>query len=166
MILDYKYIEQLIEAYFNGETTIEEEKILRTFFCQEQLPKSMVRYRDLFIYEQSEPKADCLGADFDAKMMKMLEDEDVMGSTKTVKFAKITQMVHSAFHSLQPFFRAAAIVAVVITIGNASQALFNDTSREQRGVAQIETQNGKNMADVQVQNADSLASDTLKVFNN
>ncbi|MCF0209145.1 MAG: hypothetical protein HUK07_06805, partial [Bacteroidaceae bacterium] len=64
-----------------------------------------------------------------------------------------------------PFFRAAAVVAVVITIGTASQALFNDASREQTGVAKIETQNGKNMADVQLQNADSLKADTLKVFN-
>ncbi|MCF0192919.1 MAG: pyruvate ferredoxin oxidoreductase [Prevotella sp.] len=165
MIQDYKYIEQLLEAYFNGETTIEEEKILRTFFCQEELPKSMVQYRELFVYEQTEPQTDRLSADFDAKIMQLIADEEAKNSTKVVKFAKVSGMTHSVMRALQPFFRAAAVVAVVITIGTASQALFNDASREQTGVAKIETQNGKNMADVQLQNADSLKADTLKVFN-
>ena len=30
--MDYKYIEQLLERYWEGETTLQEEAILRTFF--------------------------------------------------------------------------------------------------------------------------------------
>lgn len=166
MILDYKYIEQLLEAYFNCETTIEEEKILRTFFCQEDIPEHMVQYRDLFIYEQSEPKADSLGADFDEKMMKMVENQGTNLGTKVVKLPFASLTVHSVLKPLKPFFRAAAIVAVVITIGNASQALFKDSGREQTGVATMEPVTGKNVADVQMQKKDSLNKDTLQVFNN
>lgn len=166
MTLDYKYIEQLLEAYFNGETTVEEEKILRTFFHQEDVPESLVQYRDLFIYEQSEPEVDCLDAGFDEKMMKMIDAQDSTDSMKVVKLPTASLMARSVLKSLQPFFRAAAIVAVVITIGNASQALFQDTGREQTGVATMRPVSGKNVADVQVQKIDSLQKDTLKVFNN
>lgn len=165
MILDYKYIEQLLEEYFNGETTVEEEKILRTFFCQESVPEHLVQYRDLFLYEQSEPKADCLGADFDAKVMKMIGAQDMEESAKTVELPKASRLAHSVLLSLKPFFRAAAVVAVIITIGNASQALFEDTGREQTGVATTQPTTGKNMADVQTIKADSLQKDSLQVIN-
>ena len=33
--MDYKYIEQLLERYWEGETTLQEEAILRAFFSQE-----------------------------------------------------------------------------------------------------------------------------------
>ena len=32
--MDYKYIEQLMERYWNAETSLEEESILRSFFSQ------------------------------------------------------------------------------------------------------------------------------------
>lgn len=165
MILDYKYIEQLLEEYFNGETTVEEEKILRTFFCQENIPAHLVQYRDLFVYEQNEPKADCLGTDFDAKMMKMLEAQETETGTKVVELPKTSQLAYTVLKSLQPFFRAAAIVAVVITIGNASQVLFQDSSKEQTSVATTEPTTGKNVADVQALKQDTMIVDTLKAIN-
>lgn len=165
MILDYKYIEQLLEEYFNGETTVEEEKILRTFFCQESIPEHLAQYRDLFIYEQSEPSEDCLGADFDAKMMKMIDVQDTEVSTKVVELPKASKMAHSVLKALHPFFRAAAVVAVVITIGNASQVLFQDSTREQTGVAKTDPTTGKNVADVPTLKVDSLQNDTLRAIN-
>ena len=36
--MDYKYIEQLMERYWNAETSLEEESILRSFFSQENNP--------------------------------------------------------------------------------------------------------------------------------
>lgn len=160
MILDYKYIEQLLEGYFNGETTIEEEKILRAFFCQDELPENLLQYRDIFAYQQNETKEDRLGADFDAKIMALIEEET--GNAQTAKpllkvlFKRTTKALH-------PFFKAAAIVAVVITIGNASQVLFNNTGEEQQGIAQMETTSGKNVAGIQ--KGDSIIKDTLAVLN-
>ena len=36
--MDYKYIEQLLERYWNCETSTEEEQILRIFFQQKAIP--------------------------------------------------------------------------------------------------------------------------------
>ena len=49
--MDYKYIEQLMERYWNAETSLEEESILRTFFSQKDIPAEMEHLRPLFIDE-------------------------------------------------------------------------------------------------------------------
>ena len=48
--MDYKYIEQLLERYFEAETTLKEEQILKAFFEQndEDMPESLRQYRSLF----------------------------------------------------------------------------------------------------------------------
>ena len=50
--MDYKYIEQLLERYWNCETSVEEEQILRIFFQQKELPAHLRRYRSLFTYQE------------------------------------------------------------------------------------------------------------------
>ena len=62
--MDYKYIEQLLERYWNCETSVEEEQILRIFFQQKELPAHLRRYRSLFTY-QEEAAGMKLGDDFD-----------------------------------------------------------------------------------------------------
>ena len=45
--MDYKYIKQLLERYWNCETSLEEEDILRTFFSQEDIPSELESYKAL-----------------------------------------------------------------------------------------------------------------------
>ncbi len=83
--MDYKYIEQLIERYWQCETTLQEEDILRAFFSQPDIPESL---RQILEQIGETPKANIV----------------------TLK------------SRLMPLFRAAAIVAIVLTLGNAAQA--------------------------------------------
>ena len=71
--MDYKYINQLLERYWAGETSLEEEQILRSFFSQPNVPEELKQYRCLFIYEQTEPATDVLGDDFDEQLMSIIE---------------------------------------------------------------------------------------------
>lgn len=52
-------IEQLLEKYFEGETSLEEEKQLRTIFREEDIPDRLKSYREQFEYilefSRSEP---------------------------------------------------------------------------------------------------------------
>lgn len=107
-MLDYKYIEQLIEKYFECQTTLEEENILRDFFAQEDVPVSMMQYKSLFAYEQIEPKVDTLDETFDERIMAMIDD------VKPVKARTI-----SLTDRLRPLLKAAAVVAMFITMGTA-----------------------------------------------
>jgi hypothetical protein len=46
---EYERIESLIERYYNGETSLEEEQQLQTFFEGEDIPDHLKSYRDQFI---------------------------------------------------------------------------------------------------------------------
>ena len=107
--MDYKYIEQLLERYFQCETTLKEEDILRTFFSQEDVPVWLMKYKALFSYEAQQEAP--LGDDFDERVLAAIEQ----GEPVKARVLTLTQR-------LKPLFKAAAIVAIVLTIANAAQA--------------------------------------------
>lgn len=111
--MDYKYIEQLLERYWAAETTHEEEKILRTFFSQKNLPAELEQYRPIFDYEAKEAEVRLLDDNFDARILAMTEEEEPQ---TTVRARQITLK-----QRLIPLFKAAAIVAIILTIGGALQ---------------------------------------------
>lgn len=43
-------IDELLDKYFEGETTCEEERELRRFFTEEEVPEHLQVYRPLFAY--------------------------------------------------------------------------------------------------------------------
>ncbi len=118
--MDYKYIEQLLERYWQGETSLEEEEILRTFFCQKDLPEGLRQYAPLFVYEREETRTDRLGDDFDNRMLELV------GEQRPVKARTI-----SLTQRMMPLFKAAAVVAIFLTLGNAAQMAFSDADRLQ-----------------------------------
>ena len=103
--MDYKYINQLLERYWEGKTTLEEEQILRSFFSQLCVPEELAKFRPLFNYEQTEPKTNCLGNDFDERIMSMI-DEPQHVEAKRVRISQ----------RFAPLFKAAAMVAIVLTL--------------------------------------------------
>ena len=107
--MDYKYIEQLLERYWQCETTLQEEAILHSFFSQEDVPAELQQYTALFATQQPE---EALGDDFDARILAMVGQEETEPKAKVVTLTS----------RLMPLFRAAAIVAIILTIGNAAQA--------------------------------------------
>ena len=115
--MDYKYINQLLERYWDGTTSLEEEQILRSFFSQQDVPVELMKYRDLFCYQQTESKEQGLGDDFDAKIL------DMIGAPVHVKARKIKMSAR-----LMPLFKAAAVVAIILTLGNAAHTSFTDGS--------------------------------------
>lgn len=106
--MDYRYIEQLLERYWECQTTLEEEKILRAFFSQDDVPARLLQYRDLFAYQVEEVADDVLGADFDERILSIVNEPAPVKARKI----KLTQR-------FIPLFKAAAIVAIVLGVGNA-----------------------------------------------
>lgn len=105
--MDYKYIEQLVDNYFKCETTLEEEQILRTFFAQDcdKVPEALRRYRPLFKALQQDSQ---LGDDFTRRVLDMTEGVPHV-KARTVSLTE----------RLRPLLRAAAVVAVVLALGQA-----------------------------------------------
>ena len=117
--MDYKYIEQLLERYWNCETSIEEERILRTFFHQKDVPAHLARYQALFEYEEQNLKTE-LGEDFDRRLLKIAGEQEKNERRIVVKARRLT-----VAGRMRPLFRAAASVAIVVLLGNAAQHTFD-----------------------------------------
>ncbi len=110
--MDYKYIEQLLERYFQCDTSIDEERILRTFFAQKDVPAALLPYRDLFACPQSIMRDEHLSEDFDERILNIIGEQE----TPHVKAIAITMSMR-----LRPLFKAAACVAVVISLALTAQ---------------------------------------------
>ncbi len=147
--MDYKYINQLLERYWNCETSLEEEGILRAFFSQKDIPAELRQYQPLFAYQQLETKEKHLDADFDNRLLTMIEeDEPIKVKARTIT---LTQR-------LKPLFKAAAVVAIFLTLGNAAQESFQTQQPSTTGMA------GYNKVEkgASVALGDSAVIDTLK----
>ena len=149
--MDYKYIEQLLERYWECQTTLEEEAILHTFFAQSDIPASLLPYRDLFQAEAEMGKAH-LDDDFARRVMEKIAQESPskeqgarskeqgaggkeQGARSKGQGAReeaLPALTIGMSQRLRPLWRAAASVAIVLSIGMATQQGFqrgqDDTS--------------------------------------
>lgn len=111
--MDYKYIEQLIGRYFDCETTIAEERILKAFFSQNEVPEHLRQYAALFVYEEAKGEAGALDDAFDERVLDRLAKE---GDAPVLR-VKIQRLTFA--DRIRPFYRAAAAVAIVVLIGGS-----------------------------------------------
>ena len=109
--MDYKYIEQLLSRYFEATATLKEEQILKAFFAQddEELPEALRRYKPLFEVME---KGDVLGTDFDDRILSLLHPQKAR--------------IISLQERFRPLLRAAAVVAVILTLSTAINQSFRD----------------------------------------
>ena len=153
--MDYKYIEQLMERYWNAETTLEEESILRSFFRQENIPAEMKPLRALFADEASSQQ---LGDDFDARMLEMVREEE---APKVVKAREI-----SITRRMMPLFKAAAVIAIILTIGGALQAPWDNSWNTPQDYAryQQDLDSVAAVSPVQAENMSDNAADSTSIL--
>ena len=147
--MDYKYINQLLERYWNCETSLEEEGILRAFLSQKDVPAELRQYQSLFAYQQMESKAKHLGADFDSKLLAIIDEEEPV---------KVKARTITLTQRLMPLVKAAAVVAIFLTLGNAAQESFQTNQTSPAGMAGYnKVEKGESVA-----LGDSAVIDTLK----
>ncbi len=148
-MMNYQYIEQLLDRYWEGTTTLEEEQILRSFFSQPDIPENMKQYAPLFRYELEE-KDVCLSKDFDARMADLIDSE-----TK-VKAKRIRLSTRFA-----PLLKAVALVAVAITIGNISKRTMQTNSVGAEAVTAGDTYTRKEDITAKIKVIDKNRSDAM-----
>lgn len=149
--MDYKYIEQLLDSYWKGQTSLEEEKILKAFFSQKDIPAKLKMYQPLFVYAQKEVFQDGLGEDFDQKLLS------IIGEEAPVKARTITMT-----QRLMPLFKAAAVVAIILTLSNAMQMSFNSSNNDLNNIdATEQVQQGRSVAIGDSATQDSMAQSSI-----
>lgn len=85
---EFKHINQLLDKYWEGDTSLEEEQVLRHYFSGSDLAQDHEQYRDLFFFFAEESKIKYSG--------------------------KFEQKVDSKRRNLFPFLRVAASVLVLV----------------------------------------------------
>lgn len=102
--MDYKHIPALLERYFEGNTTLEEEAQLRAYFQQEDIPAALAPYRPLFQYF-AEAKEYGLPANFDQKVMEQLPKPSIhrLRSTWWVRAAALVGLALGAWWAVEQY---------------------------------------------------------------
>ena len=115
--MDYKDIEQLLERYWQCETSLEEESQLRDFFSKGEVPAHLLRYKNLFVYQQVQQE-EGLGEDFDARILAQVE-------APVVKAKHLTMVGR-----FMPLFKAAAVDASSLNSGPQLHSMIMIKSME------------------------------------
>ena len=72
--MDSKAMQQLLDKYWEGDTSLEEERQLKAFFQQEELPAEFRPFQGLFQYFKEGPSGE-LPADFSDQLIQQLSEE-------------------------------------------------------------------------------------------
>jgi len=86
--MDLKQVDQLMEKYWEGETSLAEEKELQQFFAYGEIPEHLLAYRKLFIAQEISLNPD-LGLDFDAEVLAKIEPQKQTNNWNFVRIAAI-----------------------------------------------------------------------------
>lgn len=108
MIMNINEIEKLVEKYYDGETTLSEERILQVFFSGDSIPANLENLKKQFAFFENEHDIRLDNPNFNDNVLESLQDK-----------AKILK-----FRLQKPFMYTAYGVAVTILIAIAIN-LFN-----------------------------------------
>jgi len=98
--MDYSTVKKLLEKYWNCETSLEEEALLRSCFLQDDLPHDLQKYKPMFRYFEEE-RARELKDDFDQKVLKRINENKRYG---TQRFLSTIYKVAAAVLLILSFF--------------------------------------------------------------
>jgi len=83
--MDSNEIKQLLEKYWNCETSLEEEQQLKEYFRGNNIPESFKETSELFRYFEAQKK-DSLNHGFDGEVMKRIKEERPQGKVVKMMF--------------------------------------------------------------------------------
>ena len=113
--MDYKYIEQLLEKYWNCETSVEEERILHSFFRQEDIPAHLRAYQHIFVC-LGQQGAEKLDAAFDKRVLEAIGKKAEKDTVQCIPL--------KLYIRFRPFYKAAGMIGILLAIGMAAQHSF------------------------------------------
>jgi len=83
--MDYKKVNELLEKYFEGESSLQEEAILSSYFNQPEVAAELKEYQSLFQYFEEE-KSIQLSDDFENRLLEKIELQPSEAKIKRLPF--------------------------------------------------------------------------------
>jgi len=115
--MDLKKAELLLQRFYSGESTIEEEKELKDFFTANDVPRHLWAEQEMFTYYDVGGKDEIGGKELENRIINTIERAEQEKAKRFVNRKKILYMMSSA----------AAVVALLIV---AYFAFIFDTSMQ------------------------------------
>lgn len=128
--MNFHRIEKLLEKYFDGDTSLEEEKILKDFFKEDSIPPHLASLKEVFNYFSTENFNDRLGDTFNQKILSKINDFEA--DDKHIKRRRI-------FYYVSGIAASILIIISIFTKFDPFRSKLNDTF-ENPQAAYIETQ--------------------------
>ncbi len=103
--MEKKRIENLIEKFYNGETSIGEERLLENYFSQKNIPASLEAERDLFRFYSGSRNEQLPDDRLEQKIIRAIESEggDLTGKRRRMIFA-VTSIAASILLLIGSYF--------------------------------------------------------------
>lgn len=76
--MNSRQIEILLERYFDGSTSLEDEEKLKDFFEKDDIPPHLISLKGTFNFFSSEKKQNHLNESFDEKVIAKIQEEEVI----------------------------------------------------------------------------------------
>ena len=86
--MDSKQVEAYIEKYWEGKSSMEEERLIRDFYAFGKVPDHLEMYRELFTEDEFSINPD-LGKDFDEQVLTRINEEKTSSSWAIYRIAAI-----------------------------------------------------------------------------
>lgn len=109
--MNSRQIEILLERYFSGETSLEDEKVLKEFFQGKDIPAHLASLKEQFEFFSVEKEKEELDASFDDKIIELINQEESQSNRRTRRFyiyaasgiAASLLIIMSLFFQFDPF---------------------------------------------------------------
>ena len=138
-------IRELVEKYWEGDTTLEEEEQLRVYFNKEEAPADLKKEAVLFRYYQSHTQFRTLDERFDNTLTQRIERKEAKQRWLT----------------FQPVLRIAAAIVLVVLATVLFKAEWNNPATETSPVAVEDTYEDPRLAYEQTKEALLLVSSLM-----
>lgn len=106
-----QHINELLEKYWEGETSLTEEKTLQTFFTSEDIPEELQPFQSLF-QAMSEAEQPQLSKGFDTQLLAMLGED----ANKTGKVVQLKTNESAELKKWRWIAGIAASVALILAV--------------------------------------------------
>ena len=101
--MDYKKINNLLEKYWEGETTLQEEATLRQYFNEADVAEELLPFQPLFKFFREEQE-NMVGEDFENKLLEKLRMEETPQVRRIDWFKNVRRIAAAAIILLGSFF--------------------------------------------------------------
>lgn len=75
--MNFHRIEKLLEQYFDGSTSLEDEKVLKDFFEGDNIPPHLISLKDSFNYFSGKSSEEFLTESFDKKILAEIDSFEI-----------------------------------------------------------------------------------------